>query len=65
MNGCEYLDICQGGCPVDEDSCVRFKERYSKALEHKKSIFDKKVNLAFQPLYIKENILWSVSRGKK
>ena len=64
-DNCEHIDICQGGCPIEDKSCERFKENYKKAYVFKKSLFDKKVNLSYQHLYVQENILWSVSRGKK
>lgn len=62
---CNLLEICQGGCPLDQTSCKRFKEKFNIAQNSKKEIFDKKAVLNYQLLYIEENILWCVSRGKK
>lgn len=62
---CEYIELCQGACPLDENSCERFKKNYSLALNKKSDIFNKMKVLNYEPLYVEENILWCVSRGKK
>lgn len=62
---CNMLEICQGGCPMESSSCERFKTKYNLSKEFKKSLFDRKAVLNYELLYIEENMLWCVSRGKK